>query len=113
MRRMRVIIKELDPPVTLAAHLPRGVQDDPLEHLSPFYCLDRTHQAMAALSISQPALAPLLFGCEQALHRPKFRQLTRSKGFYSIERHVITPLYIVAAYLRPKRRPKVPSFALR
>jgi len=39
--------------------------------------------------------------------------LTRSKGFYSIERHVITPLYIVAAYLRPKRRPKVPSFALR
>ena len=68
---------------------------------------------MAALSIPQPALAPLLFGCEQALHRPEFRQLTLSKGFYSIERHVITPLYIVAAYLRPKRRPKVRSFASR
>jgi hypothetical protein len=102
MRRVRVVVKELDPPITLAADFSRSVQDHPLEHLSAFYSLDCTDQAMAALSIPQPALAPLLFGCEQALHRPEFRKLTRSNGFYSVERHVITPLYVVEAYPRPQ-----------
>jgi hypothetical protein len=113
MRRVRVVVKELDPPITLAAHLSRGVQDDPLEHLSAFYRLDCTDQAMSALSITQPALAPLLLGGEQALHRPEFRKLTRSYGLYSVERHVITPLYIVTAYPRSKRQPKSRSVASR
>jgi hypothetical protein len=56
---------------------------------------------MTALRIAQPAFAPLLFGREQALHRAELCELDRSIGFYSVERHLMTPLYIVAAYLAP------------
>jgi hypothetical protein len=101
MGRVRIIVKEFDPPVTFAAHLPGGVQDDPLKHLSALYGLDCADQAMTTLRIAQPAFAPLLFGREQALHRAELCELDRSIGFYSVERHLMTPLYIVAAYLAP------------
>jgi hypothetical protein len=79
MRCVRIIVKEFDPPVTLTAHFSGGMQDDPLEHLPAFDSLDCSDQTMATLGITEPALAPLLFRREQALHRPEFHKLIRSE----------------------------------
>jgi hypothetical protein len=79
MRRTRIVIEELDPPIALAAYLSRGLQNDPVEHLPSFHRLDRADQAMATMRIAQPALAPLLLGGEQALHCPEFREWMGSK----------------------------------
>jgi hypothetical protein len=75
MRRVRIVVKEFDPPITLSTDLSGRLQDDALEQLPPFHGLDCADQAMPAMGIAQPALAPLLVGREQALHRPEFHEL--------------------------------------
>ena len=78
MRRVRIIVEEFDPPITLPAYLSGRLQDDPLEHLPAFHGLDCTNQAMATMGIAQSALAPLLLGREQVFHRRQLRELIGS-----------------------------------
>src|SRR6202030_2251213 len=70
MRRARVVVKEFDPPIALAADFSSGLQNGLLQHLPASDRLDCADQAMAAISVTQPALTPLLPGYEHALHLP-------------------------------------------
>jgi len=73
--RVRIVVEEFDPPITLSADLSGRMQDDTLEHLPAFHGLDCTDQAVATMGVAQPALAPLLLGRKHALHRPEFHEL--------------------------------------
>src|SRR5271169_1712875 len=52
MRRARIIVKEFDPPIALAADFSRGLQDGLLQHLPASDRLDCTDKAMAAMGIA-------------------------------------------------------------
>jgi len=73
--RVRIVVEEFDPPITLSADLSGRVQDDTLEHLPAFNGLDCTDQTVATIGVTQPALAPLLLGRKHTLHRPEFHEL--------------------------------------
>jgi hypothetical protein len=68
MGRSRIVIKGFDPPITLAAHLARGAQDDPRCFRAATGGLDRSYEAEPAFAVAQPALAPLVLDGEQPLH---------------------------------------------
>jgi len=52
MRGARIIVKEFDPPIPLAADLASGLQDDFLQDLASPHGLDGSDQAVASMSIA-------------------------------------------------------------
>src|SRR5271169_2818827 len=87
MRRAGVIVKEFDPPIALAADFSSGLQNGLLQHLAAADRLDCAYEAVAAMGVTQSAFAPLLLGCEHALHRAEFGDRVIVKSVYSVERH--------------------------
>jgi hypothetical protein len=63
----RVIIKVLDTPIAFPAYLSGRPQDDGLEYLPSFDRLHGPYEAVAAIAVTHPILAPLLLGREQTL----------------------------------------------
>jgi hypothetical protein len=92
MRRARVVVKKFDPPVTLSADLPGGLQNDLLQQLSAVDRFDCANQAMTAMRVAQPAFAPLLLCGEQPFDRPELSEWMGFDCLYSVERHVLSPI---------------------
>jgi hypothetical protein len=77
----RVIIKGLDPPIALPADLSGCPQDGGREYLPGFDRLHGPYEAMAAIAVAHPSLAPLLLGREQTLDCAELRQRMVSKQY--------------------------------
>jgi hypothetical protein len=74
MSGSRVIIKVLDTPIAFPADLSGRPQEDGLEYLPGFDRLHGPYQAMTAIVVAHPTLAPLLLGREQTLDCAELRQ---------------------------------------
>jgi hypothetical protein len=90
MRRARIVVEKFDAPIPLAADLAGGLQDDLLQDLPPSHCLDRSDQAVAAVSITQSALAPLLLSREQPLYGAEPGEGMIIESVCTVERHIRT-----------------------
>jgi hypothetical protein len=66
MTRARIVIERFDPPIAFAADRSGRAQDDRGDLLPPTCRLDRANEAVPAVAVPQPALAPLLLGRQQA-----------------------------------------------
>src|SRR4029077_20114663 len=73
--------------IALAADFSGSLQDRFLQHLPAADGLDCADETMATMGIAQAALAPLLLGCEHALHRAEFCDRVIIETVNSVERH--------------------------
>jgi hypothetical protein len=91
MRRVGIVVKRLDPPITFSAHLSSCAQNDRWELLPGIRCLNSSDEAVPTMGVAQLAFAPLLLSDEQTLHSPEFHKQRVFGKFHTIKRHLGAP----------------------
>jgi hypothetical protein len=78
------------------------LQNDFLQDLPASHGLDSSDQAVAAMSIAQSALAPLLLGREQTLYRAELGEGVIVESVYTVKRHLHTSELLLHGCPRPQ-----------